>query len=238
MPTTQAHLRELVGSTAVGARIPGERDLAARWGVARMTLRRAIEVLIAEGLLERRHGSGTYVLPRPCVRMLGLTSFTKDMRARGLTPSSAVLAFGRGPADAEIAHELQVPIHTDLVSFTRLRMADDAPMAVETVWLAADLVPGLSGVDLGHSFYSLLAQRYKVTPHSAAVMIEPAIPSARVREHLDVTSDEPCLRIRVTSRDLHGRSFMYSVGYYRGDRYQLRADLLSGAFASQGRRAG
>lgn len=234
MSTTQQRLRDLVQHRDPGSRIPSERDLAASWGVARMTLRRAVDVLVTEGILERRHGSGTYVLPRPAVRLLGLTSFTTDMRERGMVPSSRLLVFSHGPASEALAHELHVPSGSEVVSFSRLRLADDLPMAVETVWVPRRLVPGLTGRDLDHSFYALLARRYGTVPQSAEVSIEPAMPSDRVREHLAMPDGEPCLRIRVTSRDARTKVFMYSVGHYRADRYQLRAEILAGAFAAQG----
>jgi hypothetical protein len=75
-------IRELVAQLCVGERLPGERELSARFGVARMTIRRSVDALVAEGRLERRHGSGTYVVPRPFVRALALTSFSRDMRDR------------------------------------------------------------------------------------------------------------------------------------------------------------
>ena len=73
-----------MATARVGDRLPSERDLSVRWGVARMTIRAATDALVAEGLVERRRGSGTYVVPRPFARVLGLTSFTQDMAARGI----------------------------------------------------------------------------------------------------------------------------------------------------------
>lgn len=237
MQVTVGLLRELVRTTPVGARLPGERDLAKKWHVARMTLRRATDVLAAEGLVDRRHGSGTYVLPRPCVRILGLTSFTRDMRQRGMVPSTTVIAFNYGSADDEIAAALAVPVGTDIVYFTRLRRADDAPMAVETVWLPTEVVPNLRSSELSGSFYSLLERRYQCAPVSARVNIEPALPPEPVRDSLATGPSDPCLRIRVTSSGLRGQIFMYSIGYYRGDRYQLQAELLAGSFAGADRTA-
>lgn len=238
MRATQQRLRELVRDHEPGARIPGERDLAASWGVARMTLRRAVDTLVTEGLLERRHGSGTYVLPRPCVRLLGLTSFTKDMVERGMVPASRLLAFSHGPAGESVAAELTVPVGTEVVSFSRLRLADGLPMAIETVWLPRTVVPGLTVRDLDHSFYAVLERRYRTMPQSAEVAIEPAIPGDRVREHLALLPGEPCLRIRVTSRDARTKVFMSSIGHYRADRYQLRAEIFAGAFAARQGRVG
>jgi len=234
----RAHLRELVAELGVGARIPSERDLAAEWGVARMTIRRAVDSLISEGLLERRHGSGTYVTPQPCVRLLGLTSFTDDMRERGMVASSKLLAFGRGPANEKLATQLQVRADEEVVSFTRLRLADDTPMAVETVWITARLVPGLTGDHLAGSLYSLLAARYNIVPGAASVAIEPIVPTPRIREHLAIDDEQACLRLRMVDSDARGKVIMVANGVYRGDRYQLHAEIAGAAFAGRARRAG
>ena len=139
---TRVRLRELVAAARVGDRLPSERDLSALWGVARMTIRAATDALVAEGLVERRHGSGTYVVPRPFARVLGLTSFTQDMAARGIVAASRVLEFELVPADAAVASRLRIAIGDATVRFTRLRFGDGDAMAVETTWMPASLVPG------------------------------------------------------------------------------------------------
>ena len=120
-------MRELIAGSRPGDRLPSERELSARWGVARMTVRHAMDTLVAEGLVVRRQGSGTYVAAQPMVRFLGLTSFTQDMRERGLVPASRLLAFGVDPADATLAARLQVPPGERTVSFTRLRLGSGEP---------------------------------------------------------------------------------------------------------------
>ena len=77
-----------------------------------MTIRAATDALVAEGLVERRHGSGTYVVPRPFARVLGLTSFTQDMAARGIVAGSRVLEFEHVPADAAVAGRLRIAVGT------------------------------------------------------------------------------------------------------------------------------
>src|SRR5688500_18026554 len=93
----RARLRELVATARPGDRLPSERTLSQRWRAARMTVRSATDALVAEGLVVRRHGSGTYVQSPPVIRFLGLTSFTQDMRARGLVAGSRLLDFAVGP---------------------------------------------------------------------------------------------------------------------------------------------
>lgn len=235
----RAQLRELVASASVGDRLPGERELSARWGVARMTLRRAVDSLVSEGIVERRHGSGTYVTPQPFVRLLGLTSFSQDMRDRGLVPSSRLLAFRTVPADGPLAAQLRIPVGDPVLSFTRLRLASGDAMAVETVWIPQVLVPGLADGDLDGSLYELLADRYRIVTGAAKVSIEPVLPEPRIRELLKTAEDQACLRIRMVDSDNRGRVIMIANCVYRGDRYQLTADISGAAFSSvQARRAG
>lgn len=235
----RAQLRELVAVANVGDRLPSERDLSQRWGVARMTLRRAVDSLVAEGVVERRHGSGTYVTPQPFVRLLGLTSFSQDMRDRGLVPSSRLLAFRSLPADSALAAQLRIPSGDSVLNFTRLRLASNDPMAVETVWLPARLVPGLSRDELDGSLYELLSDRYRIVTGAAKVSIEPVMPEPKIRELLAIPSDQACLRIRMIDSDARGRVIMIAHCIYRGDRYQLSADISGAAFAAgRARRAG
>ncbi len=235
----RAQLRELVAIANVGDRLPSERDLSERWGVARMTLRRAVDSLVAEGIVERRHGSGTYVTPQPFVRLLGLTSFSQDMRDRGLVPSSRLLAFRSLPADGTLAAQLRIPVGDEVLSFTRLRLASKDPMAVETVWLPARLVPGLERAELDGSLYELLADRYRIITGAAKVSIEPVLPDPKIRDLLAIPDDQACLRIRMVDSDVRGRVIMIANCIYRGDRYQLSADISGGAFSSgRARRAG
>lgn len=235
----RARMRELIAASRSGHRLPSERDLATRWGVARMTVRHAMDTLVAEGLAERRQGSGTYVATRPVVRLLGLTSFTQDMRERGLVPASRLLAFATNPADATLAAQLRVPTGERTVSFTRLRLGSGEPMALETVWIPATLVPGLEPGDLDGSLYELLAHRYRIVTGAASVTIEPVLADARTRELLAIPDDQACLRLRMVDSDTRGRVIMVATCIYRGDRYQLSAEVSGAAFSSmQARRAG
>jgi GntR family transcriptional regulator len=224
----RSRLRELIDGSRPGDRLPSERSLSQRWGVARMTVRSATDGLVAEGLLERRHGSGTYVLPRPFVRFLGLTSFTQDMRDRGLVPSSRLLAFDIIAADADLADGLRVAAGDAVVRFTRLRLGNAEPMAVETTWIASAIAPGLRPGDLAGSLYELLARRYRLAPGSATVTIEPVLPDLPTRRHLGIPARQACLRLRMTDSDTRGGVIMMADCIYRGDRYQLGASVPGG----------
>lgn len=229
----RAQLHALVDEVGVGGRLPAERDLADQWGVARMTLRRAIDSLVADGVLRRRHGSGTFVTPRPRVRALGLTSFHSDMAARGLVPGTEVLNFRRVPASPGLAAQLNLGVDAPVFHFTRLRLGSGEPVAVETTWIAEELVPGLSPNDLKSSLYAVLADRYDVRVGQARVTIDPVLPDRRTRDLLRIGADQACLRFRMVDFDERGRVLMLAHCVYRGDQYQLTADITGGGMGSE-----
>jgi len=228
----RALLRELIASARPGDRLPSERALSLRWNAARMTVRHATDALIAEGLVVRRRGSGTYVLPPPVVRFLGLTSFTQDMRQRGLVPGSRLLEFEIVAAEGTTAARLRVPVGEPLHQFTRLRLGSGEPMAIETVWIRSALVPGLVPADLDGSLYELLSSRYGAVPGSADMTIEPLLPDEVTCETLGITEQQACLLMRMTDVDRSGQVLMIADCIYRGDRYQLSAHVPARAFTS------
>jgi GntR family transcriptional regulator len=221
----RGRLREMVSELQAGTRLPSERDLAAEWGVARMTLRAAVDALVVEGLLERRHGAGTFVAFRPVLRMLGLTSFSQDMRSRGLEPSSRVLSFRAVDADATLADRLQIPTRSPVFTFTRLRLGSGEPMAIENVRIPVAYAPHLTAADLEGSLYEVLASRYKIVANAASVLIEPTLADDRSRSLLGIDASQACLRLRMVDADRTGRIVMLASCLYRGDKYQLRAEV-------------
>jgi len=121
----RARLLDLIDSLPTGARIMSERELAKQWGFARMTLRKAIERLVLDGLLERRHRRGTYTCRPKVPRHLTITSFTEEMTRRGMTPSTKTLAIRHIKANTQLARQLRIPVGDPVIRFVRLRLADD-----------------------------------------------------------------------------------------------------------------
>ncbi len=195
-----------------------------------MTVRHATDALVTEGLVVRRRGSGTYVLPSPVVRLLGLTSFTQDMRERGLIPGNRLLDFEMEAAERGVAARLRVPCGEPVLRFTRVRLGTGEPMAIETVWIRSALVPGLARADLDGSLYELLASRYGLVPGFADVTIEPLLPDQATRQALEIPPQQACLLMRMTDADSGGQVMMIADCIYRGDRYHLSAHVPARAF--------
>jgi len=129
----QRALRHAIETRVLGPddALPPERDLAADFNVSRITVRKAIDGLVNEGLLVRRQGSGTFVRTRVEKNFSKLTSFSEDMRARGRNPRSVWLRRAAGTVTPEEALTLRASPGTPVFRFHRIRFADDAPMALE-----------------------------------------------------------------------------------------------------------
>lgn len=217
---------DLATSLEIGQPLPPERRLAEFLGVSRMTLRRAVDELVAGGLLARRHGAGTFVTEPKITQSLAASSFTQDMRARGLTPGARVVRFDETPAPPEVAAELQVPAGTPVLTIARVRTADGEPIALEEIAVDARLVPGLRAADLdGASFYDLLADRYGHRIASGTQTMEAVQLDADEAHLLGVAKGSPAFLLRRISRDETDRVLEFVRSAYRGDRYRFTTSL-------------
>ncbi len=221
----RARLLDLVNHLPEGAMLPPERDLARRWSVARMTLRRATGELVEDGLLVRRQGSGTFTARPKIARRMVMASFTEEMHRRGLTPSTHVLELRHQHADHALSRQLRIPAGEPVLALTRLRLADDLPMAIERTTIPECYVPGLTVDDLTGSLYDLLASRYGVELVSGQSTLETAMPDAKSARLLGIGEQQPCLALHGTSLDARGRVLELVHALYRGDRFSLTVDL-------------
>lgn len=221
----RALLLSLIDTLPEGAALPPERELAVRWNVARMTLRRAVDELVIEELLVRRHGSGTYTSRPKVAKWLGMIGFSEDIRRRGMRPGSLMLEFRNLRAERAAARRLRIPVGDPIITFTRLRLADDVPMVVERTTLPAGYVPGLQADDLNGSLYDLLDSRYGIDHVSGTSRIEPVMPDTKTAGWLGIPVSQPCLAVHGISFDRRDRVFEYTSALYRGDRYAFTANL-------------
>ena len=137
--------------------IPSERELMTTYDVSRATVRKAIDSLVADGLLHRIHGKGTFVARPRLESRLHLASFSQDMRRRGLTPSTRLLDVELDEPPADVAKALDLSADGSAWRLDRVRLADGQPIALENGWYPRALLPGLDRHDLGGSLYELLA---------------------------------------------------------------------------------
>ncbi len=217
---------DLIEQLTIGDAIPSERQLSAELGVSRLTVRAALDDLVREGLLVRRRGSGTFVSEPKIAQELTMTSFTEDMRRRGMVPGSRTLELRTAPAGAYLGRILHVSPSEPIVIVKRLRLADRETMAIETLHVRGSLVPGLSAGDLEQqSFYALLADRYGVDVVGGLQTIEPTVTNEEESEALGVPLHSPAFLFERTTRSREGEIVEYVRSIYRGDRYRLITEL-------------
>ncbi len=235
----KGHVCEMLERLAPGEPLLPERTLAARFSTSRTTIRQALRELTIEGRLLRMQGRGTFAAVPKMAQPLQLTSYTEDMRRRGLASRSKLLAVGNVPADDELAWRLDVRERARVLRIERLRMASDEPMAIETTHLVAGRFPGLAR-RLGDSvsLYELLANEYDVHLVEAEETIETVPAPPKEAELLNTTVGYPMLLLSRHSRDVSGRAVEYVRSFYRGDRYKFVAHLQRPAAAPNAGGAG
>jgi GntR family transcriptional regulator len=222
----QEILEGVVGALDPGAVLPSERLLAQRDGGARATVTQAIDGLAARGLVYRVQGSGTFVAEPKFRQPLTLTSFTEDMRARGMTPGSVVRGQAIVPASEVVARHLALVPGTPVVHLERVRTADGEPMALERTHLPAQRLPGLEDADLTDtSLYELLERKWGVRVAEADQWASVVRVSDEEAALLHVSAEQPALLFQRVTRDPAGTPVEYVRSLYRGDRYEVHTRL-------------
>lgn len=202
--------------------LPAERELAAEFAVSRITVRKALDGLVAEGLLVRRQGSGNFVSARVEKNFAKLTSFSEDMRARGRNPRSVWLKRATGSVTPEEALTLRLSPGTRVYRFHRLRFADEVPMAIEFSTIVAGALPTVEAVDA--SLYEAL-EKTGHRPVRALQRLRAVILSAEQAQLLKAKAGDPGLLVERLGFLGDGRAVEISQSYYRGDIYDFVAEL-------------
>ncbi len=215
-------LEQLMAGLGPGALLPSERILAERFAVARMTVRRELDRLCADGLAYRVERQGTFVAEPRIVQTDSLSSFSEDIVARGMTPGGYVIAQELIEADEAVAAALERPPGQPVVLIHRVRTADEIPLAVEWVYLPADDFPRLEKAPLDdRSLYGLLRERYGVTFGEARQRASAVALSAEEARLLETDQGAPAFLFRRVTRRHTGRVIEWARSLYRGDMYEI-----------------
>lgn len=220
--------RQIVaGAIAPGAVLPSEAELARAYGASRVTVRKALELLRAEGVADARQGFGWFAVEQPLRQSLGRLGTIEDQLAEsGRRPERRVLDFGFGPAPARMAAVLHAP---EVLRVRRLNLADGVPFARVTVWVPADLGAGLSRDDVERStFYDLLP----VTLASANQTIGAAAASKSDAGLLGITPGSPVLRCERTTFAADGRAVILAEHVFPAGRTEFVVELAAAPAAS------
>jgi len=209
--------------------IPSERELEKIYSVSRTTIRPAIDILVRQGFLYREHGKGTFVSPPKLQKGISeLTSFTEDMKRRGIVPGQKILAIGYVKPPESVRARLELPKdHSEVLCVDRIRLGDGSPMGLQTSYY--NLPPGqtFSRNELEEvgSIYALLREKLHLIPTEADETLEVTVATEREASLLHVKAGSPLLLSERTTYSQTRRVIEFAKILYRGDRYQYFAKL-------------
>lgn len=208
-----------------GDALPSEREIAQLSRLSRVTVRKAVQELVRDGFVVQRQGSGTSVAPRQDKveqSLSRLTSFSEDMERRGWSSKSQWLERGIFAPSPEEMMVLGLTPDNDVARISRLRIADDRPLAIERASIAANMLPDPENV--GASLYAHLAKRGN-KPVRAIQRISAHILETEDARLLQVPEMSAGLRIERVSYLKTGKVVEFTRSVYRGDAYDFVAEL-------------
>lgn len=205
-------------------KIPSERELISRFEVSRSTVRKAISELVREGVLEKKHGKGTFISHRPVEEWLGnLSTYNEVIENMGMKPGTKLLYQGVEPSTAEI----EAALGTDKTYvIERLRFADKVPIAIEKQYYPLQIGLQLAKYDLNNAvLYDLLELSLGIKLWEAEQIISSALPAADEAKNLDIPETKGVLVTERITCDPDGNPVEYLKGVFREDMYAFRINL-------------
>jgi len=226
----QEHIAELIlsGKLPPETKIQSERDFSDDLGVSRMTVRKALTELVNEGLLERRHGSGTYVAkPKVTYESQELVDYIKTMQIRNIATASQLLEFDEIVASRRLAETLQIEIGDPIFRIGLLRFANRIPVILERIFFPFESFPDLQEWDLEKSSYiDLLTDVYKKKLGLFSQTVEAVSATDEIARQLRVDEGSPILMlVKIIHSEEDGKPIVMAHDYLRSDYARIHTNL-------------
>lgn len=217
-------LREKIesGQLPLGMQIPSERELSASYGLSRMTVRSAVDILVSEGTLARAHGKGTFVnKPKIDSTMATLKGFGRFLEEQGVKPSNKVIFSGTRPAGYKFHRIFGIREEDPVFRLFRVRLGDGEPISVEDTYIPYDMTPGIEKYDFQIcSLYQIMAQ-YGIKLEKGTETLEVMRITNPEAKLLGLEPGSVAFHLENISKDSNGRIVEYTTSFTHGERFRF-----------------
>lgn len=213
------------GEFKPGDLLPPEQNLCNMFGISRITVRKALELLVREGFIYRERGRGTFVTLSPLKQPAQIISFTEELKQLGLKPGTKVLETKVFSGKKNISQFLSLSANEEIVFIKRLRLANGEPMGIETSCLPHKLFPDILSEDLSSSLTKITQEKYCLYLKRATQKVKAVSASRKEAAFLNVKTGMPVLSIERISFLEDNRPAEYLEAMYRSDKYELSMEL-------------
>lgn len=221
-------INEIENGMKENEKMLSEREICEKYDVSRTTVRQALLELEREGYIYKKHGKGTFVASKKYNQNLqGFYSFTEEMKKLGKKPSSKVIKFEIFTVNNEIAKKMKLEKEDLVYKFTRLRLADDEPMMIETTYVPYNLFPGITKDDLNrNALYDIFRDRFNTVVDYAEEIFLPVLTNEEEAERLHIAVGSPSLKISRFAYNSNNQVIEYTISKARGDKFKYNIKLL------------
>lgn len=216
----------LSGEYKVGDMFPPEVELAKKHGVARITIRNAINELVQDHLLSRKSGRGTFVLePKIDRQLVRVGGFTELMQSRGIKAGALCVEVNQIKADDKLAANLHIQVGSEVIEIIRIRSINDVPVAIERSYLSRDLCPGIEEENLeNNSLYMLLDNKYGLRPFHSSKTLELTRATPKEAKMLSVSKGAPLFLMVATVFTEDNRVMEFAKIVFIGERFRFQVN--------------
>lgn len=213
------------GKYQPGDKIPNEIELAAMFGVHRMTVRQAVDKFVADNVMIRKPSMGTYLLPAgrtvPTRSFAAISSYHNDIARAGFEPCYKLLEVKVVKAEEYVAQQLGLSTDADVIFLFRLMLASGVPLVLERSYLPANLLSGILGCPLDTNIYEIIAKNYSMNLAFSRNEIGATIPNREERKLLKINAQCACLWVDGVVYNDQNLAVEYSRALCRGDKYRF-----------------
>ncbi|CAG5880301.1 GntR family transcriptional regulator [Streptococcus pneumoniae] len=222
----------LCNKYTMNEQLPDEMTLAKQFACSRMTIKKALDLLVSEGLIFRKRGQGTFVLSRgsskrklivPERDIRGLTKISEDAHS---TIDSRIIHFKLEFANEFLAEKLQVALQSPVYNIYRLRIIDGKPYVLEQTYMSTDVIPGITEDILQKSIYNVMEGKLGLHIASATKILRASSSSENEQHYLQLLPTEPVFEVEQVAYLDNGTPFEYSISRHRYDLFEFNSFAL------------